>query len=216
MNKDSKIRFAFTLAETLLTLAIIGVVIALMLRSISRVNPDKDKILFLKSYHSIELAVSNIITDASKYDQNTEENADFSSVPLSTAFANVNGTIYCTDGWQNPSGGETGVTCSNTVIDQSNALCYFLAEQINHVGKMDCTAGADTMNFKSTNGVCFYGWANFGTEHIEGAVDPTCNSKNIYKIKVFKDGKMTVEDGAEGSSQHDAFRWIQDQTQIKN
>ena len=46
MKNESIRKIAFTLAETLMTLVIIGVVMALMLRSISRVNPDKDKILF--------------------------------------------------------------------------------------------------------------------------------------------------------------------------
>ena len=44
---------AFTLAETLLTIMIIGILVALMLRAINRVNPDKDKVLFLKAYHAI-------------------------------------------------------------------------------------------------------------------------------------------------------------------
>lgn len=218
MNKQSIKKVAFTLAEVLLTLTIIGVLMAIMLRSISRVNPDKDKILFLKSYHSVEAAVANIISDPSKYDQNTEENGDFSTIPLATAFANINGTVYCTPAWQNPdaSKGETGVQCSNTEINQSNALCYFLAEQINFIGGFDCSAGDKTLNFKSTNGVCFYGWGSFGSDSIEGMVDPTCEGKDGYKIKVFKEGKMTVEDGADGTLQHDAYRWIQDQTQIKN
>ena len=95
-------------------------------------------------------------------------------------------------------------------------MCYFLAEQINFIGGFDCSAGNKTLNFKSTNGVCFYGWGSFGSDSIEGMVDPTCKGEEGYKIKVFKEGKMTVEDGADGSLQHDAYRWIQDQTQIKN
>ena len=43
-NKDKS--FAFTLAEALLTITIIGVTMALMMRGINRVNPDKDKIMF--------------------------------------------------------------------------------------------------------------------------------------------------------------------------
>lgn len=214
MNRNTIKKFAFTLAETLLTMAIIGVVMALMLRSISRVNPDKDKVLFIKSYHSIEAAVANIISDASKYDQNTDTNSDFSSLPLPTAYATINGTVYCTSEWKADS--STGVSCSKPDITQSNALCYFLAEQINHLGEPNCGSSADVPNFKTTNGVCFYNWESFGTDFIEGVVDPRCKGEGGYKIKVFKDGKMTVDKGADGSAQRDAFDWINDQTQIKN
>ena len=221
MNKETIKKTAFTLAETLLTLTIIGVLMALMLRSISRVNPDKDKILFIKSYHSIESAVANIITDASKYDQNTEDNGDFSNTPLNTAYAKINGTIYCTKDWPTPKPGETAsITCNDSSIKQGNALCYFLAEQINFVGGFSCNGGSDELNFKTTNGVCFYGWGNFGSgaDSITGRVDPTCNDQG-YGITVYKEGKMTVPSSATGvdaDMQKDAVRWIQDQTQIKN
>ncbi len=218
MNKESIKKAAFTLAETLLTLTIIGVIMALMLRSISRVNPDKDKILFIKSYHSIEEAVANIITDSSKYDQNTEENGDFSNDPLGTAFAKINGTVYCTSNWENPDNAEEGITCNNTEINQSNALCYFLSEQINFVGGFSCAGGNDELNFKSTNGVCFYGWGAFTGESITGRVDPTCKGKG-YGITVYKEGKMTVPSSADGvdeEMQKDAVRWMEEQTQIKN
>ena len=218
MNKESLKQAAFTLAETLITITIIGIVMALMLRSISRVNPDKYKILFLKSYHSIETAVANIITDASKYDQNTEENGDFSSIPLSTAYAKINDTIYCTNGWEDSE--DSDIKCTQKVINQSNALCYFLAEQINFVGNFNCNGGADTVNFVTTNGVCFKGWTGFGTDSITGKVVTQCpngDPKNDgYEIKVYKEGKMTVPTGSDGTLQGDAYRWINDQTQIKN
>lgn len=220
MNKELIKKTAFTLAETLITITIIGVVMALMLRSISRVNPDKDKILFVKTYHSIESAVANIITDESRYDQNTGDDGDFSGIPLSTAYAKINGTVYCTNNWQNAEGSD--VQCGNTSINQSNALCYFLAEQINFVGNFNCTGGGDTINFVTTNGVCFKGWANYGAgaNSMTGTVITQCpggEPKNDgYQITVYKEGKMTVPSGAEGSLQADAYRWIQDQTQIKN
>ena len=54
-NKNKQIiKKGFTLAEVLLTMVIIGVVMALLIRTVARVDPDKDKFLFLKSYHAIE------------------------------------------------------------------------------------------------------------------------------------------------------------------
>lgn len=212
MNKITLKKAAFTLAETLITLTIIGIVMALMIRSISRVNPDRDKILFLKSYHSVETAVGNIINDGTKYDQNTDENADFANIPLSTAKASINGSTYCTAAFQE----STTEKCSNKVINASNALCYFLADQINFVGGFTCSGGSSTMNFRTTSGVCFYGWGGFGGGSLTGRVDPSCENKG-YAITVYKEGKMTVPSTASGTTdQAAAYRWIQDQTQIKN
>lgn len=208
MNEKSIKKIAFTLAETLLTLVIIGVVMALMLRSISRVNPDKDKILFLKSYHAIETAIGNTINDGTKYDQNTDENADFGAIPLATAKATINGSTYCTSAFQSTSTD----ACSNKVITANNAVCHWLADQINFVGGFSCAAGSSTLNFRSTSGVCFYGWSGSAGD-VTGKVDPTCDNKG-YQVTVYKDGRVTVPNGS--GIQADAYRWIQDQTQIKN
>lgn len=205
MNKKA----AFTLAETLLTLAIIGVVMALMLRAINRVNPDKNKILFLKSYHAVETVVADVINDGTKYDQNTDSNSDFSSVPLSTAKAS-----YINAGSQ-------VTVCSqgcNKTFTQAKALCYFLADQINTIGDVNCD-NSTKMNFRTTNGACFWGWQAVGSNgSIEAIIDPTCSDdkKAGYAVKVFKDGKMTVpQTSTLVDDQASAYAWMQDQTQIK-
>ena len=69
VNKNF-LKTGFTLAEVLLTMAIIGVVMALLIRTVVRVDPDKDKFLFLKSYHAVEEIMRSSINDYTKYDQN--------------------------------------------------------------------------------------------------------------------------------------------------
>ncbi len=68
--KNNDKSFAFTLAETLLTLTIAGVLMALMLRAINRVNPDKEKFCFLKTYHALEAVMADTINDPTKYSPN--------------------------------------------------------------------------------------------------------------------------------------------------
>ena len=60
---------AFTLAEALIALMIIGVIVALLLRTLNRVTPNKEKVMYLKAYHTLEQVVSDVINDPSKYDQ---------------------------------------------------------------------------------------------------------------------------------------------------
>ena len=89
MNNICNEKRAFTLAETLITITIIGVVMALMLRAINRVNPDKDKIQFIKTYHALESVIADVINDPKKYDQSfytDQEIADMTADSLHIDF----------------------------------------------------------------------------------------------------------------------------------
>ncbi len=50
---------AFTLSEALVTLAIIGVLAAILIPVINNVRPDKDKVTYKKALYSMQSAVSN-------------------------------------------------------------------------------------------------------------------------------------------------------------
>ena len=69
MKNTQSIKNGFTLAEILLTMIIIGVVMGLLIRTVARVDPDKDKFLFLKSYHAIEEIIRSSVNDFTKYDE---------------------------------------------------------------------------------------------------------------------------------------------------
>ena len=219
-----KVKNAFTLAETLLTIMIIGILVALMLRAINRVNPDKDKVLFLKAYHATEAAIGNIINDTTKYDptylteaereaaeqqEGTTLNLDFRDDPYPDA------TAYITDA--------SGNQVEKKNIKRSEAVCYFLADQLNTIGAVECdsngsAAGIDGANFRLSNNVCFYNWSGVKEDgSIDGVIDPTCTSAaNGYVIRVFKDGKVTVPETASGhNNQSKAYEWLQNQTDVK-
>ena len=213
---------AFTLAETLLTIMIIGILVALMLRAINRVNPDKDKVLFIKAYHATEAAIGNIINDQTKYDptyltddeidaaeaEGTELNLDFRFKPYPDATADIT----------NANGEQQEIKN----ISQSQAVCYFLADQLNTVGAVKCTSngteGIDGANFRLSNGVCFYNWSGVKSNgSVDGVIDPTCTSASEgYVVRVFYDGKVTVPETATGhSNQSKAYEWLQNQTDVK-
>ena len=58
---------AFTLAELLITLAIIGVIAAVLAPAVGKLKPDQNKTLYLKSYDALSSAVTKISKDASLY-----------------------------------------------------------------------------------------------------------------------------------------------------
>lgn len=195
---------AFTMAETMLTLTIIGVVMALMLRAINRVNPDKNRVIFLKSYHAIETVVSDAINDGTKYDQTNDAVSDFSTTPLATAEV-LNGTVCTSSG-----------SCSSKKLTKESALCYYAVDQLNIIGGYNCDNN-NSMNFRASNGACF--WDMYGSSYPKSVIiDPTCSESksNGYVITVQKDGKMTVPSSSSSvDDQATAYKWIQDQTQIK-
>ena len=57
---------SFTLSEALITLAIIGVLAAILIPVINNVRPDKDRIAYKKALYSLQSAVSNAM-DSTEY-----------------------------------------------------------------------------------------------------------------------------------------------------
>ena len=59
-------KIAFTLSEALITLAILGVLAAIVVPTMNNVKPDKDKITYKKAMYSLQSAVSSAM-DSSLY-----------------------------------------------------------------------------------------------------------------------------------------------------
>ena len=55
---------AFTLSEALITLAILGVLAAILIPVINNVRPDKDRITYKKALYSMQGAISQAMDDA--------------------------------------------------------------------------------------------------------------------------------------------------------
>ena len=200
-------RRAFTLAETLVTLAVIGVVMALMLRAINRVNPDKEKTLFLKSYHGIEAVIAEAINDPTYYDQSyytdaqrakfnaNELHMDFRDDPLDNASVVIDGA-------------------EKKGIKKANAICYYLATGMNTIGKINCDSNPTNYNFKTTNGVCFSNWHGAPSGgYKDGTIKPTCDDKRTITVRVYRDGKISVPTTG-GTLQKEAVEWIEKQTEL--
>ncbi len=217
MNKKNNVlnsKRAFTMAETLLTIMIIGILVALMLRAINRINPDKDKILFLKSYHALETVVVNTINDPSKYDDAFYSDYDIANMPadekanlhLDFSYAPMpEAKVVYSDA--------SGNSTTKTGLSSKEAVCYFMADQMNTVGGVDCGDG-DRQNFRTSNGVCYSNWGNVDANgEVTGIIDTDCDGTGV-SVKIFKDGKMTVPDGNDGTLQHTAFLWLQNQAEL--
>lgn len=129
------IRRAFTLAETLITLAVIGIIAAMVVPEIMKTSPDTNVILFKKAYSTIETVISNMINDESIYP----------SLSIDTV-ANV------------PRGFNNTAAVANGT---ANKFCYYLADQMDTIGTVTCpTTAVSTIppakSFTTTDGIDWY------------------------------------------------------------
>ena len=226
IQKNKVKKFAFTMAEALLTITILGVIAALMIRSINRINPDKDKVLFLRGFHAMEAATSNAVNNASYYDPDVnsvnrdKDYSDFGGNPLPTAKIEISTSsgiipaLCSTD--------STLANCSKK-ISKTNAVCYFTAAEMSLAGPANCADGEKIMNYRSGNGSCYYGLAG-RVPPFDFVIDPSCKGIEYgYAVTVYPSGNLTVPSASatyesvfkKEDQQKKAYVWMSEQTDVK-
>ena len=89
-NNENKIK-AFTLAETLLVVMIIGIVAMIMLSNLQNAIPDKNKALFKKAYSITERTIAELVNDENFYPYDPNRigflNTDVVQIPGTTQAA---------------------------------------------------------------------------------------------------------------------------------
>lgn len=101
---------AFTLSEALITLAIIGVLAAIVVPSVNNVRPDKDKVTYKKALYNMQSAVSNAMessvytsaVNSAAYWKDDNVKGSFCSALADTL--NTKGGVNCksTSSYENP------------------------------------------------------------------------------------------------------------------
>jgi len=195
-------RKAFTLAELLVTLTVCAFLAALLLPAIAYIRPDKQKVLFKKSYYVAERMVYELVNDEDFY-PTTGETIGFAN----TVMASYLGHTY---------GGETDA-------EAKSKFCQIFARKVNTISDEDihCDEAHSTPHlayigggafkepsFTTTDGIAWYlPFSKFDRNQPEKIyVDvnndkqpnclynaSTCSRPDIFEIYVEADGKMYVD-----------------------
>jgi prepilin-type N-terminal cleavage/methylation domain-containing protein len=115
---------AFTLAEIMITLVVIGVMLSMITPVILQLKPNKNKLMFKKAYYITERVINELVNDERYYPTTDGSNAFF--VDESNVF--VNGSDYF------------GLT----------KFCNLFAIKVNTVDTANCMSSQSIANQKNT------------------------------------------------------------------
>ena len=190
----------FTLAEVLITLGIIGVIAALVGPTISKVKPDENKIMYLKTYDALSSIISGLASNSSIFPVcDSDDNVMCSQYPLFNLSMPLKAPYN-----------------TNSFVG-TNKLCRLLADNLS-VQNENCSSSNYNSNsaFSTQDGKIW--WvstsrsfdhsthkANYQTEinvdvngqkapNCMNSVDNNCSNPDRFRFLVSADGSITPAD----------------------
>lgn len=128
---------AFTLAEVMITMAILGILASVLLPAVSKVRPNENKALFKKAYYVAERMVSELVNDESLYPM-----GEGTSVGLDNV---------------------SEVTYDGKTYKGNDKFCKLFAAKVNTINdNISCVAGSsvptdsNVPSFITTDGIAWY------------------------------------------------------------
>ena len=157
----------YTLSEVLVVLLVLGIIAAFIIPAVMRTAPERNTLLYKKTFYALQEASSKLINDPAKY-------------PEGVARADATG----------PAGNIQGLYSDY----DARTFCEDLAETMNIIGDASCTgAGANgSPNFTTTNGVI---WWNIGGSNFNNGIKDIsvqCSGTE-YRIRIFEDGRIGTD-----------------------
>lgn len=133
----------FTLAEVMLTVAVVGILAAVLTPAIVNVSPSSSKVMLKKSYAGLERAIDELSNDNLRYPDNQTGNTTDTLAKVSMGFNYT--TIVTTDVFAMNM--PTGV----------NKFCYLLGDKLDTVDTINATScpTSGNGNFVTADGIAW-------------------------------------------------------------
>lgn len=168
---------AFTLAESLIVLTMIGVLAILVISALLHASPDKNKAMFKKAYSVTERTVAELVNDETLYPYDPER----------IGFLNID-TVQ--------------IPGTADVAEGDTKLCKLFISKLNILG--DPVIENDKCTFETTDGIYWTmptGIDDFAerktiTVDVNGNENPpnltTGEDQDIFSIHIYSDGRVNV------------------------
>ena len=155
---------AFTLSEALVTLAILGVLAAILIPVVSNVRPDKDKVTYKKALYTMQNAVSNAM-DSTTYTMAANASAYWSDI-------NVGPNDFC-----------NAVADSLNIAGSAKCKC-------DEPVYINCPNSSSESCYESPNFITTDGIRYWGLECKKYNLDPS-EGEVVTEREIFVDRKLT-------------------------
>ncbi len=198
------IKRAFTLAEVMITMAVLGVLASILLPAVSSLRPNENKALFKKAYYVAERMVGELVNDESLYPLGNGDSEGLDNV----AEAWYDGECYGLPDSNDP-------PCSNG-SNGSDKFCKLFAAKVNTINDtVSCVTGSqiptgtNQPSFITTDGIYWYmPYTDFDQEKsiyvdVNGDKEPNCRctttncngclNPDQFQIWVQPSGRMYVD-----------------------
>lgn len=194
----------FTLAEVMITMAVLGVLASILLPAVSKVRPNENKTLFKKAYYVAERMTGELVNDETLYPVGDGEAEGLANI----AEAWYDGECYGKPDDQAPA-------CSNG-SNGSDKYCKLFAAKVNTINEdVNCVAGSreptnsNVPSFITTDGIYWYmPYTDFDTDKaiivdVNGDKKPNCRcttdscadctNPDQFQIWIEPNGRMYVD-----------------------
>lgn len=208
---------AFTLAELMVVLTVIGVIVAILTPTIVKLKPNESKIMLKKAYYVTERVVNELINDETFYSDEDDDAPGFvnegnvtlygATVNGNTKFCqlfaskvNTSGTVYCDSTHSTVTSGSTNLSSGN--FTTNDGITWFIPTAHN-AGSGYTTlftnpnaTPAPTSSIGVTNDIVvdINGTSTYSTDVSPNCVynASTCTNPDQFTITVQYDGKIKV------------------------
>lgn len=190
---------AFTLAEVMIALVMIGIMAALTIPIISSMGPNKKRVMFKKGYATLEQTVRELINSDVYYPVNMVSPTNCTSVTTGTVEDNTYrpDTTECGFAYA----GITDTDVPATANTDSKKFYYLLSKKLNTIGTVNYTDDTKKL-FTTSDGIDWYAAPSEGNYSIiidvNGADKPNTTTpsgtvlQDRYTIVVTYQGKLEV------------------------
>lgn len=188
-------KLGFTLAEIVVTLAVVGTVAALTLPMLKDAVPNEEMLMFKKAYYLTERIVSDLVNDEDLYPERGGDNADY-------YLSNVKKVKY--------KGHEYGDDDSTTSTSAKSKFCKLFVEKLNRASDVNCTASASfdgTPTVVSSDGMIWkLPMTTFSNNpptaqiyvDVNGSKGPNCQYNSVYTNRCPKPDRFIIAVSADG------------------